>query len=473
MCADPATLNQPLPVRSPRAAFMCLWTRAGLLSVSLALSSCMTGPQTQEPTIVEALNPVTPATEATSDYQQPPSVASTTTADTQIWNRLRRGFVLWDIDHPRLQHELNRLTTHPAALQAMLEEARPWLYYITSEIEDRQLPMELALLPAVESGFRPYAHSSSGAAGLWQFMPATGRWRGLTQDWWYDGRRDLVDGTQAALIHLTSLNKRLDGDWLYTLAAYNAGRGTVSRAIRRNAQQDKPTDYWSLDLPNETDNYVPRLLALSAIIADPDRYGITLPKIPNQPQFTIVNTQGQIDLGVAARLADINIDELARLNAGLNRLATPPEGPHRLLVPVQDAIGFQNALAELPDAQRLQRDLYRVKPGDTLSGIASAHSLTVTAIKRANDLKDTRIRVGQQLIVPRYPSALALAPVSKPRLPHSRVRYKVRHGDSLYDIAQKFRVSVGELRRWNRLSGTLLKPGQQLTLYVDPARQTL
>jgi len=473
MCANPATLNQPPPIRSPRAATNRPWTLAGLLLLSLALGSCMTQPASQDVATADVERPSDNATVSSVAYCRLPLAELTASQEAQVWDRLRQGFALWDVNHPRLQRELARLQAHPAALQAMLEEARPWLYYIAGEIEQRQLPMELALLPAVESGFRPYAHSASGAAGLWQFMPATGRWRGLTQDWWYDGRRDLVDGTGAALTHLESLNQRLDGDWLNTLAAYNAGRGTVSRAIRRNAERDKPTDYWSLDLPNETDNYVPRLLALSAIIANPERYGVELPQIPNQPQFAIIETQGQIDLGVAAKMADTSVDELARLNAGLNRLATPPEGPHRLLIPVHEALGFQNALAELPDEQRLQRSRYQVKPGDTLSGIASAHGITVAALKSANDLKRSRIRAGQHLIVPHYPSALALAPVSKPRLPHSRVRYRVRNGDSLYEIAQKFRVSVGQLRRWNRLDGNLVKPGQQLTLYVDPARQTL
>jgi membrane-bound lytic murein transglycosylase D len=332
--------------------------------------------------------------------------------------------------------------------------------------------MELALLPAVESGFRPYSYSRSGAAGLWQFMPATGRMRGLTQDWWFDGRRDVIAGTEAALEHLESLHRRLDNDWLHALAAYNAGRGTVSRAVRKNRERGKTTDFWSLDLPGETDIYVPRLLALTEIIRDPQRFGVTLPELPDRPQFAIVDIGSQLDLGVAAKLVQLPVEDLAELNAGLNRLATPPDGPHRLLVPIDRVEPLRTALAELPVEQRLQRSRYRVKRGDTLSGIASSHGITVAALQAANGLQGHRIRAGQDLLVPRYPSALALAPV-KSTLPHSRVHYRVRSGDSLYEIAQKFRVSVGQLRRWNRLSSNLLRPGQQLTLFVDPARQTL
>jgi membrane-bound lytic murein transglycosylase D len=303
-------------------------------------------------------------------------------------------------------------------------------------------------------------------------MPRTGKMRGLTQDWWFDGRRDVIASTEAALVHLESLNRQMNGDWLHALASYNAGSGTLRHAIRKNRQRGKSTAYWALDLPAETDAYVPRLLALSAIIADPLRYDVELPDLPDRPQFMVMDIRSQLDLGVAAKLANVPIKELAELNAGLNRLATPPAGPHRLLIPYAHTTRFEAGLAKLPAEARLQRDRYTVKSGDSLSVIASRHGITIAALKSANGLRSNRIRVGQDLLVPRYASALALAPIQT-TLPRSRVRYKVRSGDSLYEIAQKFRVSVGQLRRWNRLSGSLLRPGQQLTLFVDPARQTL
>lgn len=468
MCAKIHTINQLAPSRSIRRRLARPWWL-----LPLALAGCMTLPgEDAPPAAGHAMAPpgaaaIVPI--ARPDYCRLPLLAP---QPQQVWDRLRTGFALGRIEHPRVERERQRLLRNPAALQGLLADATPWLHHIVQQVERRQLPMELALLPAVESGFRPYSYSRSGAAGLWQFMPATGRMRGLTQDWWFDGRRDVVAGTEAALTHLESLHRRLDNDWLHALAAYNAGRGTVNRAVRKNRERGRPTEFWSLDLPGETDIYVPRLLALTDIVRDPQRFGVELPELPDRPQFAIVDIGSQLDLGVAARLLELRVEQLAELNAGLNRLATPPDGPHRLLVPQHKAAALQAALAELPVEQRLQRSRYRVKRGDTLSGIASHHGITVSALQAANDLKGHHIRIGQDLLVPRYPSALALAPV-KSSLPHSRVRYRVRDGDSLYEIAQKFRVSVGQLRRWNRLSSNLLRPGQQLTLFVDPARQTL
>jgi membrane-bound lytic murein transglycosylase D len=471
MCAADATLNQPSPDRSKRFAL----GRLTWLAPAMLLGSCVNAPvkPTAEQAVIHPIErpgPVSAAAPSGPGWCSLPLAQLDT--DTQVWDRLRAGFVLWDISHPRVDLQRERLLRNPAALQGMLKQAGPWLQHIAAKVAERRLPMELALLPAVESGFRPYAYSRSGAAGLWQFMPATGRMQGLTQDWWFDGRRDVVSGTQAALDYLEALNRQMDGDWLHALASYNAGAGTLRKAIRKNRKKAKSTAYWDLDLPGETDAYVPRLLALSAIIADPLRYGVELPDLPDRPAFMVMDTGSQLDLGVAAELAGLPVKELAELNAGLNRLATPPSGPHRLLIPTSHAARFEASLAQLPEEARLQRDRYTVKAGDSLSVIASRHGITTAALKSANGLRSNHIRIGQDLLVPRYESALALAPV-RTSLPRSKVRYRVRQGDSLYEIAQKFRVSVGQLRRWNRLSGSLLRPGQQLTLFVDPARQTL
>lgn len=474
MCAAAATINQPSSDRSIRFALR----RLAWLSPLLLLGSCVNAPLRPvagqaggQPDIhpIERHAAAAPAPSGPAWCNLP---LASPDQHAQVWDRLRQGFALWDIEHPRIVRQRDRLLRNPAALEAMLEQAGPWLHYISHKVAERQLPMELALLPAVESGFRPYAYSRAGAAGLWQFMPRTGRMLGLKQDWWFDGRRDVVEATDAALDHLEALNREMKGNWLHALASYNAGGGTLRKAIRKNRRRGRPTDYWALDLPGETDAYVPRLLALSAIIADPLRYGVELPDLPDRPAFMVLDIHSQLDLGVAARLAGVPVQELAALNAGLNRLATPPGGPHRLVIPAEQAERFAQGLAALPDKARLQRDRYKVKRGDSLSVIAQRHGITTAALMAANGLKNHRIRVGQDLLVPRYASALALAPV-KPSLPHSKVRYTVRNGDSLYEIAQRFRVSVGQLRRWNRLSGSLVRPGQQLTLFVDPARQTL
>lgn len=389
-----------------------------------------------------------------------------------LWKRIRDGLVLWDIDHPRIQDEIVRLQRSKAALEAMLLRAQPYLHYIVSEVEQRGMPLEIALLPAVESGFQPHAFSHYGASGLWQFMPATAERFGLERNWWYDGRRDVVNATRAALTYLQHLHRRFDGDWLHGLAAYNAGGGTVSKAIRKNRNAGRPTDFWQLDLPGETDDYVPRLLALTAVINDPERYDIILPEMADKPAFLVLDAGDQLDLQVAAGLADISLEDLLTLNPAFNRGATPPDGPHHLLLPHDSVQPFLDGLAELPEQQRLRRTRYKVRAGDSLSTIAATHGLPVSAIKTANNLKGSFLRAGSDLIIPLSASE-AVPPNRYARQPITAMRYKVQKGDSLYSIAQRYSVSVGDLRRWNRLEDILLKPGQRLTLHVDPSRKNL
>lgn len=415
-------------------------------------------------------------TDPEPDQQLTPAQHTAATGFTptdDVWSRLNRGYALADIKQARIDREIKRFQQYKPAFSNMLEQARPYLSHILREVEKRQMPAEIALLPAVESGFRPYAYSPDGAAGLWQFMPATGKHYGLKQDWWYDARRDPLASTDAALDYLEHLHKRFADDWLLALAAYNAGGGRVARAVRKNTNKGLPIDFWSLDLPKETDNYVPRLLALAAILRDPDAYGLALPEIGNDPQFVAVDTGGQLDLGVAARIAGVDPEELLKLNAGCNRWATHPEGPHRLLLPLDANEDFSGQLAELPDAQRMRWKRYRIRSGDTLSQIAQQHGVSVQALKQANKLSSSRIRAGKHLMIPLSQSVTSLVAVQQNRLPRSRVRYQVREGDSLYRIARQFRVKVADLKQWNSLNGRYIHPGQSLVVLVDPARQTL
>jgi len=395
-------------------------------------------------------------------------------ADPDLWNRLRANYALSDsaIDHPRIQHEIERLQHSPSAFNVLISRAEPFLYHIVNEVERRGLPGELALLPAVESGFRPYAQSRSGAAGLWQFMPATGAMLGLQQDWWYDGRRDVLAATDAALDYLERLNKRLDGDWLHAIAAYNAGGGTLRRAVRKAEQAGGSTEFWDLDLPRETDHYVPRLLALAEVVADPGRYGLALPSLHDRPYFASVPSGGQLDLKIAADLAEVPLEDLLALNPGFNRWSTRPQGPHRLLVPVERADTFGSALAQLPDKQRLRWQHHVVSKGENLGGIARRYDVSVKAIQQANGLNGHLIRAGKPLMIPMSDSVVLAATSPRLGIPRSRVRYQVRKGDSLYRIARKFHVKIADLQRWNSV-GRYLKPGQHLTVFVDPTRQTL
>jgi membrane-bound lytic murein transglycosylase D len=389
-------------------------------------------------------------------------------ADVAIWERLRRGYRLQHRVHPRVDREIRRLRRSPNAFRELMTRAEPFLHYILGEVEEAGLPTELVLLPAVESGFRPHVYSPDGAAGLWQFMPATGRMMGLGQDWWFDRRRALRAATPAALSYLQRLNDRFAGDWLHTLAAYNAGARKVGRAIVQAKRRGEPTDFWSLDLPGETDAYVPRLLALAAVVGDPQAHGLDLPEIVDRPYFAVAATAGQIDLNVAARLADLEVDELVWLNAGHRRWASRPDGPHELLLPIEKIEGFEQAVVALPAEQRMRWQKHRIRQGDSLYRIAREYGATVDSIRRANSLRDSRIRAGRDLLIPLSDAATTLADRA-PGLMGTRQRlyYHVREGDSLYAIARRFQVSIADLKRWNRV-GRHIQPGEQLTVFIDP-----
>jgi membrane-bound lytic murein transglycosylase D len=317
-----------------------------------------------------------------------------------IWERLRTGFNFPQQAAPSVQAHIDTFHNHPRHIEAILQRGEPYLFYILSRIEERGLPAELALLPVIESAFDPFASSPAGAAGIWQFMPATAKHVGLRQDWWVDGRRDIVAATEAALDYLSELHQRFDGDWLLALGAYNAGSARVNGAIRRNRSQGKPVDFWSLPLPEETRGYVPKLIALSAIISSPEAHNITLPALANTHYFTIVDTGVQLDLQVAARLTGASMDELQRLNPGLTRSITPPASPHTLLIPRKSEQRFRERLARLPADQRVQSIKYLVRQGDTLSAIAQNSRTTVARLCQINHLESTRIFAGKLLIVP-------------------------------------------------------------------------
>ena len=449
---------------------------ASLLSLcTLSLSGCMaTTPQaTVAPTesspavagasaAASALRPIPVSFEAPASSQ----VEAASAAPAPIWDRLRRGFALPTDSTPRLARELRRIETAPHAASALLARSETYLHHILNEIEKAGLPHELALLPAVESGFRPYAYSSSGAAGMWQFMPTTGHMLGLEQDWWHDRRRSIVDSTAAAITYLQTLYARFDGDWLHALAAYNAGTGTVKRAIARARARGKPTDYWSLDLPRETEGYVPRLLALAAAVRAPEAFALELPDIEDAPRFAVLDAGAQIDLAVLADRAEIALDDLLALNPAQRRWASHPDGPHRILVPVEATERAIDALAALPPEERLRWRRHQIREGDSLIRIAREYDVTVDALRRANGLSGSNIRAGKDLMIPLAdpvePFDLRVASA-----PPQRLHYRVRRGDSLYRIAQQFRVSVADLRRWNSV-GRYLQPGERLTLFVDP-----
>ena len=317
-----------------------------------------------------------------------------------IWKRLRTGFQFPPQLTLSAQVHVDNFRNHSHHIAEILQRGEPYLFYILSRVEARGLPAELALLPVIESAFDPFVRSPAGAAGIWQFMPATAKQAGLRRDWWVDGRQDIVAATEAALDYLSELQQRFDGDWLLALSAYNAGSARVNKAIRLNQSQGKPVDFWHLPLPKETRSYVPKLIALRAIIANPEAHNIELPAMANSRYFSAVETGGQLDLQVAAQLAGTSMEELQRLNPGLIRSITPPSSQHSLLIPRASEQRFRQQLARLPAEQRVQSVQYRVRSGDTLSAIAQHSRTTVARLRQINQLDSTRIFAGKLLIVP-------------------------------------------------------------------------
>lgn len=473
-----------------------------------------------------------------------------------LWQRVRNGFRLKVPENRLVTGHIDWFKKHGSYINRLQKRSLPYLHFITQEAEKRGLPAELVLLPAVESAYRPFAYSRGQAAGLWQFVPSTGTHFKLKQNWWYDGRRDVVASTHAAFDYLESLAKRFDGNWELALAAYNSGAGTVSRAIAKNKSKGLPTDFWSLKLPRETCDYVPRLLALSKVIRDSDKYGISLKPIPDKPYFSSVDIGSQLDLALAADMADVTTDDLYMLNPGFNRWATAPDGPHRLNLPVAKVDEFTRKLAKLEPNQRIRWKRYKIRSGDSLSTIAKKHGTTSDLIRQANKLGNNSIRAGKYLVIPASTKALdhytlsadkrkqkiqnrkhkgkRIEHVVKPgdnfwnlaktygvshkklarwngmapkdtlslgqklavwvddktfkthataqlpsimdvRPPSTRnsVHYRVREGDSLSTIAQRFKVQVADLKKWNTLEDKYLRPGQNIKLYVDVTAQTL
>ena len=402
-----------------------------------------------------------------------------------LWNYLGKHLSLSATGGDgRVQGELNWYIHHGQYLQRVANRAQPYLYYIVQQIKARKMPLDIALLPVVESAYDPFAYSNARAAGLWQFIHGTGRHFDLKQNWWYDGRRDVAASTRAALDYLQYLHNEFNGDWLLALAAYDSGSGTVSWAIKRNQRLGLPTDFWHLDLPAETRAYVPRLLAICRLVATPGHYGVELPPIPNNPYLARVNTHGQIDLATAARLAGITTQQMYLLNPGFNRWATDPDGPYSLFVPLDKQAAFEKALATLPPHSRVQWATHDVRKGDTLGGLARDYHTTVAVLRQLNGIHGTLIRLHQMLLIPVDRRTLAdsvlHAEARVARISHyapdryeshGRIVHSVRNGESLWTIARRYGTKVAALARWNRLNTrSVLHVGQKLVIWRRGAR---
>ncbi|MDH4126814.1 MAG: LysM peptidoglycan-binding domain-containing protein, partial [Gammaproteobacteria bacterium] len=348
---------------------------------------------------------------------------------------------------------------------------------ISAELDRRGLPLELALLPIVESAYDPFAYSHGRAAGLWQMIPGTAKRFGVRQNWWYDGRRDIVDSTRAALDYLSYLYEFNDRDWLNAIASYNSGEGNVKKAVNRNRAAGKADDFFSLSLSKETSAYVPRLLALVDIVREPERYNVSLPYIADTPQFAVADIGSQLDLALAAELAGIDVDTVYAFNPGYNRWSTDPEGPHTLVLPYDVNDAFLARLEQVPVKDRVLWQRHKVKNGETISEIAIDYHTTITAIRTANNLRGNTIRAGDYLMIPRASKpfdAYSLSADARLARTQSRARadnkvsHVVANGESFWSISQRYGVSTRELSAWNGMApGDTLPVGRTLVVWTD------
>lgn len=425
----------------------------------------LTPPAAQSPFVVEPQGP--------EPTQQVAGITPAQYAD--LFDRIRAGFKLDDHpEQPGIDQELDWFASNPDYLQRAFGRSELYLYHIVTQLEARGMPLEIALLPIVESAFEPYAYSRARASGLWQFIPDTGSRFRLKQDWWYDGRRDIVESTRAALDYLQALHDEFNGDWLLAIAAYNCGEMGVEHAVDINRSAGKPIDFWSLKLPAETRAYVPKLLALKRLVSDPETYGLLISPIPNQPYFARVDTHGQINLKLAAEIAGVTDEELYELNPAFHRWATDPNGPHYLLLPVDGAQVFTENITQLSEDQRMGLAHYTVRKDDSVLSIAHHFGTSVTVIRDLNGLPEGRLTVGTDL---RVPSAEAMQLPAKVMLAAARVDGKVREnrrerrvriqvvhaGDSLWTLARRHHVSVSTLASMNGMHpGDPLRAGQKI-----------
>jgi membrane-bound lytic murein transglycosylase D len=389
-----------------------------------------------------------------------------------LWQRIKTGYGMPELDSPTTAVHESWYASRPEYVKRMVGRSQKYLYHIVEEVQKRGMPTEIALLPMVESAFNPKAYSTSKASGIWQFIPSTGKHFGLKQDWWVDNRRDVTAATDAALTYLQKLHVMF-GTWDLALAAYNAGEGTVMRAIERNRKKGLPTDYQSLNLPAETKNYVPKLQAVKNIVTNPERYGLEIQPIANQPYFTRVSAPKQIDASLAARLAGVSQDEFVSLNPEYNRPVLTATGDnHEILLPMGAGETFTTNLAAY-DKPLVSWQTYYAKRGERMDNIARKFGVSPAHLRDVNDISTKgKLKSARQLMVPAQGESTEIAltteePVAQAEdssgdeAPTSK-RHVVKKGETLKVIARRYGISSKQLLADNHLKTTKLKKGQVL-----------
>lgn len=392
-----------------------------------------------------------------------------TAVHDDLWQRLRAGFAMPDLDNEVVLERTAFYAERPDYLQRMFDRSRLYLFHIVEELEKRHLPTELALLPMVESAFNPMAYSRAHASGLWQFIPGTGKRFELQQNWWYDARRDVLASTKAALDYLSFLYE-LHGDWHLALASYNWGEGAVGRAMARNRDAGLPTDYWSLAMPLETRHYIPKLQALKNLINDPEPFGIVLGPIPNQPYFATYAKARDIDVYLAAKLAEMPVAQFVALNPGFNRPVIRAAVTPRIVLPADRIEVFHRNLVQRDPKTLVSWKTYQPKKGDTFESIAKRYGMTLGQLKQINGIAPRARALPGLLVLPANRAALdgydSLPRMYAPPVPAlpRRIVHTVKRGETLASIARRYGVTETALRRWN--PGLKPTPGQHLTVEV-------
>ncbi|MBW9400057.1 murein transglycosylase D [Leclercia sp. LSNIH6] len=389
--------------------------------------------------------------------------------DQDLWVSIGDELKMGIPENSRIREQKQKYLSNKSYLHDVTLRAEPYMYWIAGQVKKRNMPMELVLLPIVESAFDPHATSGAKAAGLWQIIPSTGRNYGLKQTRNYDARRDVVASTTAALDMMQRLNKMFDGDWLLTVAAYNSGEGRVLKAMKANKARGKPTDFWSLPLPRETKLYVPKMLALSEIFKNSKQYGVQLPTSDESRALARVRINNPVELKQVADMAGISVTKLKAFNAGVKGSTLGSSGPKYVLVPQKHAEQLRVSLASgeiaavqstlIADNTPLNSRSYRVRTGDTLSGIASRLGVSTKDLQQWNKLRGSTLKVGQNLTIGAGNSAQRLANNS------DSITYRVQKGDSLSSIAKRHGVNIKDVMRWNSDTDNL-QPGDRITLFV-------
>ncbi|MEK9775763.1 MAG: transglycosylase SLT domain-containing protein [Quisquiliibacterium sp.] len=400
--------------------------------------------------------------------------------EDSLWDRIRAGFAMPELDSPLVAEKERFYLARRDYLDRMFERSGRYLFHIVEEIEKRGMPTELALLPFVESAMNPAALSSAKAAGLWQFIPSTGKAYDLHQNWWVDNRRDVVMSTSAALDYLQKIYELQGNDWFLALASYNWGESAVSRAISRNKARGRPTDYLSLRMPAETRHYVPKLIALKHILLRADELGIALPALPDRPYFITIDETRPIDLKLAARFAGMSIEEFVALNPAHNRPVIAASSNNGIKLPADRAIGFLVAVDKHEQASKVFATWqpYTLKPGETIDSVARSRGVSAAEIREANGLRSRQhILPGTRLLAPHDDVADEsrienfVAPRVYERVEIPARYHTVRRKDTVKSIARRYGISTKSLTAWNGLNDGV-RQGMRLLVRL-PSTQTV